>query len=58
MMYVSDVAHCDTMDCPRRDECYRAWLTEEGKRRGDEYRGHISPCWEKCEMFVHKNEMK
>ena len=50
-VYISDVAHCDTQDCPIRKHCYRAWLAGESKEMRDEYATYNSPDAATCTMY-------
>ncbi|MBQ9093258.1 MAG: hypothetical protein IJY03_04595 [Prevotella sp.] len=50
-VYISDVAHCGTENCPRRKSCYRAWLAGESKEIQDEWATYNSPDPDNCTMY-------
>ncbi len=51
-VYISGVAHCGSADsCPRREQCYRAWLAGEPKELLDENATYNFPDPKDCTMY-------
>ena len=54
---MADVCHCDNLECPSWNQCYRAWLTEEAPKHAHPQVPHFAPMLQgndRCQMFVER----
>lgn len=55
-VYIADVCHCTNETCPKRDKCYRAWLTKEAPKHKHPNVPYFQPH-DNCNLFVEIKEM-